>query len=367
MWKTRRRAVALLGSAATLLLPFLEVRGRSAFRFDLPTLSLHFFGAVLPIDEFFLVLLAAIFLLFLTVATTVAFGRLWCGWLCPQTVIGEIGEWIASALPARFRPAGRKVALLPLSALVSFSLLGYFVPPAEAARGLFRSPVLSGFFLVQWGAIYGMTAIVGARFCRTVCPYAMLQNALADRETISVAYDPSRGGCLECERCVRVCPVKIDIRRGPRRECIACAECIDACRDATARPGIPPFIGYRGTVVRGKSVFLAGAAASAAVVLLAALSLRPDVRFSIQWDGKAAIPGANVYRYSARNDTDRVLRLSLSVEAPARLLSDPAIEVPPRARIVGRVTVNGGEGAPGEVRFTANGTGFRSVAKAAFP
>jgi len=367
MWKSRRRAVLLLGGAATLLIPFLEIRGRSAVRFDLPTLSLHFLGAVVPIDEFHLVLLGTLFLVALILGVTVVFGRLWCGWLCPQTVIGEAGEWIASALPRRFRAAGKTAVLLPFAALVSLSLLWYFVPPVEATRNLFRSPVLLGFFLAQWGAIYAMVAIVGTRFCRTVCPYAMLQNVLADRETLSVAYDPARPECLRCDRCTLVCPVGIDIRKGAQRECIACAGCIDACREATSPRGMEPFIAYRGTVLRGKTYLLAGICAAAALVFLAALWSRPDLRFAVQWDGNPGKTGENTYRYSVQNDSDRPVTVSLSVEDPALLLDDPAIAVPSRARVTGRVTVRGGDRMPGEVRFTAAGQGFRLVRKAAFP
>jgi len=367
MWKHRRRIVALLGGASVLLLPFLRIRGRSAARFDLSTLSLHFFGAVVPIDEFYLVLLGALFLVALTLWVTVVFGRLWCGWLCPQTVIGEIGEWIASALPIRFRSGGKKLVLLPFSALVSLSLLWYFVPPAEATRDLFRSTTLLGFFLAQWGVIYAMTAIVGPRFCRTVCPYAMLQNVLADRETLTVAYDPARAECLRCDRCNRVCPVGIDIRKGAQRECIACADCIDACREVTSRRDIAPFIAYRGTVLRGKTYLFAGGCLAAALVCLAAIRSRPDVRFAVQWERKAGMSQGNVYRYSVRNDSDRPVTLSLSVEGPARLLDDPEVAVPSRRRVTGTVTVQGGNGTPGQILVSAAGPGFRIVRKAAFP
>src|SRR5660398_247776 len=122
MWKSRRRIVGLLGGAAVLLLPFRRSRVRCAARFDIPPLSLHFVGAVVPIDECYLVLLGTLFLVSLTLWVTVVFGRLWCGWLCPQTVIGEIGEWIASALPPGFRSHGKTLVLLPFSALVSLSL-----------------------------------------------------------------------------------------------------------------------------------------------------------------------------------------------------------------------------------------------------
>jgi polyferredoxin len=367
MWKRRRRVVALLGGATTLLLPFLEIRGRSAVRFDFPTLSLHLFGAVLPIDEFHLLLLGALFLMSLTLGVTVVFGRLWCGWLCPQTVIGVIGEWIASALPRRFRAGGKTAALLPFSAVVSLSLLWYFVPPAEATRNLFRSPILLGFFLAQWGVIYAMVAIVGTRFCKTVCPYAMLQNVLADRETLAVAYDPACAECLRCDLCARVCPVGIDIRQGEQRECIACATCIDVCRGVTSPRGVEPFIAYRGTVLRGKAYLFAGGCAAVALVFLAALWSRPDLRFAVQWDGKAGTQGGNSYRYSVQNDTDRPVTVSLSVEDPAHLLDDPTIVVPSRARVTGRVTVKGGDGTPGQILITAAGPGFRFVRKAAFP
>jgi polyferredoxin len=367
MWNNRRRIVALLGGAAILLLPFLRVRGRSAARFDFSTLSLHFFGAVVPIDEFYLVLLGALFLVSLTLWVTVVFGRLWCGWLCPQTVIGEIGELIASALQPVYRSGGKTLALLPFSAVVSLSLLWYFVPPAEATRDLVRSPILLGFFLTQWGVIFLMVAIVGPRFCKTACPYAMLQNVLADRETLAVAYDPVRAECLRCERCARVCPVGIDIRVGGQRECVACAACIDACREVTSRRNVAPFIAYRGTVLRGKTYLFAGGCLATALVLLAAIWSRPDVRFAVQWEATAGTPLGNVYRYSVRNDSDRPVALALSVEGPARLLDDPEVAVPPRGRVTGTVTVQGGSGSPGEILISAAGRGFRIVRKAAFP
>src|SRR5512139_2221588 len=367
MWTSRRRAVALLQGAAFLLLPFLRVRGESAYRFDIPSLRLHFFGHVLWIDEFHLFLLGLLFLLVLTIAVTVVLGRVWCGWLCPQTVIAELASFAAGLFPKRLRPSAKAVLLLPLSALVSLSLIGYFVPPAELARNLFRSPVLLGFFLSQWAVIYGMVAVLGTRFCRTVCPYSMLQEGVADRETISVAFDPYRADCLRCDLCTRVCPVGIDVRKGNQRECIACARCIDACAGITARRELAPFIAYRGTVRRGKAYLLAGATAVAALVFAAALLREPAVAFAVQWEGRADTPGANVYRYAVRNGLPERLDLTLSVEGPARIVGDPRLSVHPHSRATGNVTVRAEGPLPQEVRFTAEGGRVRLARKAAYP
>ncbi len=367
MWTSRRRVAALFQGAAALLLPFLRVGGESAFRFDIPSLRLHFFGRVLWIDEFHLFLLGLLFLLILAIAVTVVLGRVWCGWLCPQTVVAELASWAATILPKRLRPSAKAAILAPLTALVSLSLLWYFVPPAEATRNLFRSPLLLGFFLVQWAVIYGMVAVLGTRFCRTVCPYSMLQNGVADRDTISVAFDPSRADCLRCDLCSRVCPVGIDVRKGDQRECIACARCIDACETVTARRDLAPFIAYRGTVRRGKAYLLAGATAVAAMVFAAALLQKPAVAFAVQWEGRAEIPAANVYRYSVRNDLPDPLSLTLSVEGPVRLIGDPRLDVPPLSRATGRVTVRAEGDPPAEVRFTAEGGRVRLGQKAAFP
>ncbi len=366
MWRTRRRAAALLQAGAVLLLPFLRIRGESAIRFDIPNLRLHLFGTVLWIDDFYLFLLGVLFLLILGLAVTVALGRVWCGWVCPQTVLSLLAEWPAGLLPKRLRSAGKALVLVLLSALLSLSLIGYFVPPAEAVRNLFRSPVLFGFFLAQWAVVYGMAGVLGTRFCRTVCPYAMLQSAVSDRDTIRVAYDPSRGDCLRCGGCTAACPTGIDIRDGEQWECIACAGCIDACNRTAAQAGVVPFVAYRGAVLRTRTGLLAGSTAVAALVLGAAILQKPPVGFSVQWESRAGGPAANVYRYAVRNDLAEPLSLTLSVDG-ARLLGDARIDVPRRSRIRGRVTVAADGPPPEEIRFTAEGGRVRLAEKAGFP
>ncbi len=249
MWRTRRRAAALAQAAAVLALPFVEVRGDSALRFDIPTLTLHAAGASVGIDAFHWVLAVVLVLLLAATGVTVVFGRVWCGWLCGQTVIPELAAWAAAPLPQSLRAAGAKVLLVPLSAVVSLSVIAFFIRPADIAAGLFRSRIVLGFLLVQAAAVYAMLALAGPRFCRSVCPYSMMQNVLFTPNTLTIAFDKARAAeCLRCDDCVRACPVAIDIKDGDQRECIACAACIDACRLATAPAGIPPFVAYRGGV-----------------------------------------------------------------------------------------------------------------------
>jgi polyferredoxin len=369
MWKSKRRVAALAQAAAVLLLPFLQVDGESALRFDVPGLKLLFFGKVLWIGEFHLVLLGTLAILLFSLAVTVVFGRVWCGWICPQTVLPELASWAASLLPRRLRGAGRTLLLLLLSGLVSFSFLAYFVPPAEAARSLFRSRILTGFFLAQWAVVFPMLAFLGPTFCRTVCPYSMLQNVLFDGKTLTVAFDRSRSEeCPGCELCRKSCPVGIDIREGLQRECIACAECIDACRAFTAKKGTAPFVAYRGTIVRPKAALWGGAAIAAVLAFLFLLQQKPGASLLVQWEAK--IPGAssaNSYRYAIQNDLGRPLDLALRLDGAGRIYGDRNIRVGPHARESGKVIVREEGNMGGAITLVAEGQGIALRGKAGFP
>jgi len=365
MWRKRRRIAALLQAAVILGLPFVTIGGESAFRFDIPGMRLHFFGSVLWIDEFQLVLAGTLFLLVLGIGCTVVFGRIWCGWLCPQTVIPELAAWIGDRLPGRLRAGA---VLLPLSAVVSFSLILYFVPPADAFRSLFRSNIVTGFFLVQWGVLYAMLGPVGPLFCRTVCPYSMLQNALFDRDTLVIGFDAERAGeCLRCDLCRYVCPVSIDIKEGLTRECTACAECIDACRLMTRERGILPFIGYRGKVFRKKAGILSALTAAAGFAFLMMLARQPGVSFSVQWVGNPAAHAGNLYRYQVRNRGADPLVLTVSVNEPFEISGTRQIRVGPRSRAAGDLQVRSGTGETGIVRFEAHGRGMTLRDRAGYP
>lgn len=354
MWIRRRRIAAAAQAAVLTGLPFVEVRGESALRFDLPGLRLLFFGTVLRIDEFHLVALGTLFLLLLGIAVTVGFGRIWCGWLCGQTVLPLLASWGAERIGGRWEDRVRKVLLFFLCGAVSLSLLWYFLPPAESVPALARSRTVQAFFGVQWAAIWLLVSVAGPRFCRTVCPYSMLQNVLFDRNTLVIAFDGNRAAkCLRCDLCVHVCPVSIDIKEGLRRECIACAECIDACRFMTGPRGIEPFLAYRGTVPRGKTAALGALAMACGAVFLASIALRPEFRFLVRRADR--FPGGAVggYSYTVQSNRGSPLEIALRVEGGVLLSGAERVFLPPYGRTTGQLAVRKEEGVP--VRFVARG------------
>jgi polyferredoxin len=368
MWKRYRRVIEVAQAAFFTGLPFLKVGGESALRFDLVNLKLHFFGAVIWISEFYLVLLAVIFLLLFIITVTNVLGRIWCGWLCPQTVLLDLSLDVAKLLPLRNASFIQRIILFPLSALVSLTLIWYFVPPADALRGLFTSKTLTGFFLAQWALVYADLAFLGRIFCKTVCPYSMLQSGLFDKDTLVIAFDPGRAAeCMGCDKCARVCPVGIDIKDGIRRECVACAECIDACASMVKNRAIPSLVSYRGNILRRKALLLSAVTALSGIVLLVLISARPDVDFIVTRNPEQQGKGINSYTYTIRNNKNTHLRGTLSAKEPFILIGDRQIKLKPYDMIHGRIIVKAAKDTTaGKVVFFFRAEGFTLEREAGF-
>ncbi len=330
-----RRVAEVVQGALVLGLPFARPGGESALRFDVPTLRLHFFGTALWMDEFFLVLAGTLFLALLFLWATLAFGRLWCGWSCPQTLLSDL-----TAPLDRWRRRGgwRGAAAVPgfaaVSALVGANLVCYFVSPydffAQLGAGT-MGPVTAGSWAVLAAVVFLDLIFLRARFCATACPYARLQGALFDRHTLAVAYDRRRDrDCVDCDACVRVCPTGIDIRKGLQMECIACGDCIDACTPIMARLGRAPdlvgwFWGEPGTprrLARPGVLALGGATAAALVLLVGAaagrsaldLTASPASHFAPRRapDGRAV----NAYSVTLENRGREPVVVRLALDAP---------------------------------------------------
>jgi len=252
-WHQLRKRVHLVCFLIFLALPFLDI-----IRADIPRQRFYFFGVELWINEFAIIFLALMFLMFLVIACSVFYGRVYCGYLCPQMIFSEASVWVETWIRRRVtKKFGKRDGLSRAlfyavvaagSVFLAFVFISYFVEP----RDLFRR--LVSFDIHTAAGISGVAvtiltfldfSLVRQKFCTTVCPYGYLQGMLGDGNTLLVHYRDESRACIECKKCVRVCPMGIDIRESPFQiECIHCGECIDACDEVLARLHKPGLIHY---------------------------------------------------------------------------------------------------------------------------
>jgi cytochrome c oxidase accessory protein FixG len=278
----RLRRWTFLGLYLVLFVPpWITIGGHPALQLDLADRRVYALGAIFTASDTILLLLILLFLAFALFFFTSLYGRLWCGYACPQTVfldawIRPIDRWIEGDwVQRRRRDEGpwtadkvrRKAAKWGLFALVAFiaamAFMSYFAGAWELWTGR-AGPVeyaLVGIFTVGWFLDF---AWFREQFCNFLCPYARFQSALTDDQTLNVMYDTSRGEprggpaakvdgrCIACSKCVNVCPQGIDIRNGFQLECVACARCVDACEDVMGR------LGHRSLVVYGTAAGIQG-------------------------------------------------------------------------------------------------------------
>jgi cytochrome c oxidase accessory protein FixG len=352
--------------------PFVTIHGNPLLMVNVIERKFSVLGVIFwPQDN---LVFALGFLLFLTgiAVFTAAFGRLWCGWTCPQTVLMEMvfrkleyliegdrprqralerAPWSAGKLA---RKGAKHALFLVLSFVIGNTLLAYIVGLDELRQIVTDDPRrhLAGlaFMLLFTLVFYGLFARFREQACTFICPYGRLQSTLLDEHTIVVAYDYKRGekrgpwsrseglrqrsargvgDCVNCFKCVRVCPTGIDIRHGTQMECVNCTACIDACdevMDRIHRPrGLIRFASLNG-IEKGErprltprlagycAILLALAAGLAALLLTRSdvdttLLRAPGVLFSQAPDGKLS----NLYLLKLTNKTryDRLVELKL--------------------------------------------------------
>jgi len=283
-----------------LLIPWFRIKGESVLRVDIPELSLYFFGQTLRIEELYLVLLFSLLLTLGFLLVTMVLGRVWCGWFCPQTTLTDLAEWFAKSLgfkPGRKNSPFKKAVLhcfyLLLALLVSANLLWYFIEP----QTFFIKLVSGEMHYATWiclvlvaTTIYLDLALIRRLMCSDFCPYGRFQTTLADATTLALHLPESElARCIECNSCVRVCPMKIDIRRGYQVECINCGRCLDACRQVMAKRNQPGLISYSfGTAGKGfkallnmRTLLLSLATLALSVILVFAVYQKPDASLKI--------------------------------------------------------------------------------------
>lgn len=268
-----RRAVFLLLVAVWAILPWVRVEGRPALMLDIEHRQFFLFGATLNAQDLWLLFFLLTGVGFALVFVTALAGRVWCGWACPQTVFLEglfrpverliegpreerirrdRGPWTAGKIA---RKAVKQLAFVVLAAFAAHVFVGYFVSlpgllemvrarPADHPEAFAWAMGVTALF-------YGNFARFREQLCVGLCPYGRLQSLLIDQDSLVVGYDaargeprgkatdPGAGACVDCRRCVAVCPTGIDIRNGLQLDCVACAACVDACDEVMDRLGRP--------------------------------------------------------------------------------------------------------------------------------
>lgn len=271
--KLHRLSGAVL-QAILVITPWVPIGGHPAVQLDLVARRLYLFGGVYtPRDTIFLVLLllgAAFSLFFITSL----YGRLWCGFACPQTVFLEelirpIETWWEGPRGRRIRSdkgqwtlqmwlkkAGKLASFAGVALLVSMSATAYFTGPISLWTGTAGAAAYAGMLSLA-GLLFVDFAWFREQFCNYLCPYARFQGALTDDHSLVIEYngmvgEPRKkgrsregaGACLDCGKCVTVCPQGVDIREGFQLECINCARCVDACTSVMSKRGQESLVRY---------------------------------------------------------------------------------------------------------------------------
>lgn len=271
-----RNIVSYLYLIVFFLLPFIKVNDNPLFLVNIIDSKFILFGKIFWPQDFFIFAVGMIAFIVFIVLFTVIYGRLFCGWVCPQTVFLEFVfrrlEWLIEGSPGRqkalrdgpwtfekvWKMVLKHTLFLVFSFLIAHTFLAYILGIDEVVK-IIGEPfsqhigLLVG-LIVFTLLFYSVFAFVREIICTTVCPYGRLQGVMFDKDTMQISYDYKRGeergklkktetrthgDCIDCHKCVMVCPTGIDIRDGVQLDCVGCTACIDACDEVMDKVGFP--------------------------------------------------------------------------------------------------------------------------------
>lgn len=387
-WFNRRKWVSYSLLAFLFAAPHLTLGGEQLVMLNVIERKFSFFGLVFYPQDMHIFAIAMVTLVLAVTFFTVVLGRLFCGWVCPQTIFMEmvfrrIEYWIegdanaqrklraAPMSPSKFRKRALKHTLFWLiSFAIANTFLAYLIssqgwrelvtsPPAEHLAGLTSMVVFTTVFYLVFSRFR-------EQVCTVVCPYGRLQSVLLDRHSLVVAYDHVRGetrgriqrgedrstsgkgDCIDCGLCVAVCPTGIDIRNGTQLECTNCTACIDACDQVMDKIGLEPnLVGYASAAsIESKTAFSFTTKAKAYLAVFTGLMVvlgfvvvgRNDVEATILrsrgtlFERMDADTYSNVYDWSLLNKTSQPQAVTLKIEeGPGTLvLVGDGLELAPR-------------------------------------
>jgi cytochrome c oxidase accessory protein FixG len=369
-WHNRRIVFTVIVLTLLFVTPFIKLNGQPLLLFNVLERKFIIFGIFIGPQDYWLFGLTMLsFMVFVVLFTTV-FGRLWCGWACPQTVFmemvfrkieyaieGDTGKqklldkapWNADKIVKK----GLKYSIfLGVSFLIANLLLSY-VLGVEALSKIISEPIadhvplFTGIVLFT-GIFYFNFAWLREKACTVVCPYGRLQSVLLDRNSIAVAYDYERGeprgklhkdlartegDCINCFQCVTVCPTGIDIRNGTQMECVNCTACIDACDHIMDKIGFDRgLIRYtsENAIVKKTTKLITARVIGYSVVLLLLWSglgfmvaTRNDTQTTLfRAPGSQYIENkdgtiSNLYTFKIFNKTNQTIKPTIHLENPA--------------------------------------------------
>jgi cytochrome c oxidase accessory protein FixG len=281
-WYDYRKWVSYFLLAVLVANPFVKINGNQFMMFNVLERRFNLFGFPFWPQDFYLFVLFMIVGVVFVILFTVIFGRIFCGWICPQTIFLEmvfrrIEYWIEGDRGAQIRlnkqewnaeKIRKKALKWSIFAIISFAIanvfLAYLISSDELIQMVEDGPTahLSTLIalLIFTGVFYFIFVWFREQVCIIACPYGRLQGVLLDNKSINVAYDfvrgekevgrakfnknedraaSGKGDCIDCHQCVHVCPTGIDIRNGTQLECINCTACIDECNTIMSSVGLP--------------------------------------------------------------------------------------------------------------------------------
>ncbi len=411
-WTRARQWVGWLLIAIYAALPWVHINGNPAVFFDVANRQMHLFGLTFVPQDFWLAFFFITGLGFSLFYINALFGRVWCGWTCPQTVFIEqvfrrierlfegdatsrrrldAAPWTGEKL---FKRGGKWALFGVLSLVIAHLFLSYFVSLPRLYGMMTTSP------LEHWGSFLFVFALAGAlffdfvwfreQFCIVMCPYGRLQSVLIDDDTIAIGYDHKRGeprgkaslagvgDCVDCLRCVQVCPTGIDIRQGVQIECLHCANCIDACDQVMTRLDRPKGLirydstrgleGEKTRLVRPRTLlYTALLLIGAGVMAVALTGLKPATVTLLRMPGAPYYQASGVVRNQfllrIDNKRNKAVRFTVALRnaQPGIALSgaEAGVEVGPHGQQMRPVVVTIPEGAyrggfPVELEITAD-------------
>lgn len=259
-WYRRRTLVAWILLSFLVFSPWIKINGNPFMLFDIANRRFYIFGTVFFTQDTYILAVIMAIVVVSIVLFTVAYGRLWCGWACPQTIFLEMVfrriEYLFDGNYRKGKPKNTKsnptilkhITFFLTSVFFTNVFLVWFVGP-QGLIAFVTSPLKEHwvgfvFMLVVSVFYYWIYAFFREQVCTMICPYGRMQGVLLDSKSISVVYDYKRGeprgvknkgDCIDCKQCIEVCPTGIDIRNGSQLECVNCTACIDECNMVMAK------------------------------------------------------------------------------------------------------------------------------------